>query len=202
LTALNRHVKGPQGPWPDLVHEDVAIVWHRLCVSRDDTLTNPANHIQTPMQALELVRALAAHCPSVAEAAALWGGAGLPAILAHLRRGHDAGLREAAAAALDAVLRLHKAPAVREVLAKGLRIRGLIEAYGARPFVVTVSVGVSVCQGVPLSSAEYVLGLRRWIKRSSRGHEGLRVCGRKNCVRHCASRSRIQRKGIHHMALS
>lgn len=95
--------------------------------------TNPANHIQTSAQALELVRALAAHCPSVAEAAALWGGAGLPAILAHLRRGHDAGLREAAAAALDAVLRLHKAPAVREVLAKGLRIRGLIEAYGARP---------------------------------------------------------------------
>ena len=77
------------------------------------------------------MRALAAHCPSVAEAAALWGGAGLPALLAHLRRGHDAGLREAAAAALDAVLRLHKAPAVREVLAKGLRIRGLIEAFGA-----------------------------------------------------------------------
>jgi hypothetical protein len=84
------------------------------------------------VQALELVRALATHCPSVAEAAALWGAGGLPALLAHLRRGHDAGLREAAAAALDAVLRLHKAPAVREVLARGLRIRGLTEAYGAR----------------------------------------------------------------------
>jgi len=86
----------------------------------------------TAAQALELVRALATHCPSVAEAAALWGAGGLPALLAHLRRGHDAGLREAAAAALDAVLRLHKAPAVREVLARGLRIRGLTEAYGAR----------------------------------------------------------------------
>ncbi len=40
-------------------------------------------------------------------------------------------LREGAAAALDAVLRLHKTAAVKEVLAKGVRIRGLLEQYGA-----------------------------------------------------------------------
>ncbi len=85
-----------------------------------------------PLQALELIRALAAHCPSVAESAALWGPAGLPALSAHLRPGHDTALREAAAAALDAILRLHKTQAVKEVLAKGMRIRGLLDKYGAR----------------------------------------------------------------------
>ncbi len=123
------------------------------------------------------MRALAAHCPSVAEAAALWGASGLPALAAHLRPGQarptlllllqfrqlpcsacvermyaqsgvhaDAllpapvpaaqpqALREAAAAALDAILRLHKTAAVKEVLAKGMRIKGLLEQYGARVF--------------------------------------------------------------------
>ena len=79
------------------------------------------------------MRALAAHCPSVAEAAALWGGSGLPALAGRLRPGQPQALREAAAAALDAILRLHKTAAVKEVLAKGMRIRGLLEQYGARP---------------------------------------------------------------------
>ena len=78
------------------------------------------------------MRALAAHCPSVAEAAALWGASGLPALAAHLRPGQAQVLREAAAAALDAILRLHKTAAVKEVLAKGMRIKGLLEQYGAR----------------------------------------------------------------------
>lgn len=83
------------------------------------------------MQALELIRALAAHCPSVAESAALWGQSGLPALSAHLRPGNDTVLREGAAAALDAILRLHKTQAVKEVLAKGMKIRGLLDKYGA-----------------------------------------------------------------------
>ncbi|BDA48480.1 hypothetical protein COCOBI_12-1590 [Coccomyxa sp. Obi] len=95
--------------------------------------SSPECHIsmETEAMALELVRALAAHCPSVAESAALWGQTGLPALSAHLRPGHDTGLREAAAAALDAILRLHKTQAVKEVLAKGMRIRGLLDKYDA-----------------------------------------------------------------------
>ena len=81
-------------------------------------------------QALELVRALAAHCPSVAESAALWGLPGLLVLSTYLKQGNDAALREAAAAALDAILRLHKIQAVKEVLAKGMRIRGLLDKYG------------------------------------------------------------------------
>ncbi|KAK9917870.1 hypothetical protein WJX75_009092 [Coccomyxa subellipsoidea] len=94
---------------------------------------SPECHVSmdTEARALELIRALAAHCPSVAESAALWGQAGLPALSAHLRPGHDTGLREAAAAALDAILRLHKTQAVKEVLAKGMRIRGLLDKYDA-----------------------------------------------------------------------
>ena len=95
-------------------------------------------------QALELVRALAAHCPSVAESAALWGQTGLPALSAHLRPGHSTGLREAAAAALDAILRLHKTQAVKEVLAKGMRIRGLLDKYGAHHLPSHLLVAVSV----------------------------------------------------------
>ena len=82
------------------------------------------------LQALELVRALAAHCPSVAESAALWGLPGLLVLSTYLKQGNDAALREAAAAALDAILRLHKIQAVKEVLAKGMRIRGLLDKYG------------------------------------------------------------------------
>lgn len=81
-------------------------------------------------QALELVRALAAHCPSVAESAALWGQSGLAVLSAYLKQGNETALREAAAAALDAILRLHKIQAVKEVLAKGMRIRGLLDKYG------------------------------------------------------------------------
>ena len=81
-------------------------------------------------QALELVRALAAHCPSVAESAALWGLPGLLVLSTYLKQGNDVALREAAAAALDAILRLHKIQAVKEVLAKGMRIRGLLDKYG------------------------------------------------------------------------
>lgn len=73
---------------------------------------------------------MAAHCPSVAESAALWGQPGLAVLSTYLRQGNDATLREAAAAALDAILRLHKIQAVKEVLAKGMRIRGLLDKYG------------------------------------------------------------------------
>jgi len=76
------------------------------------------------------VRALAAHCPSVAESAALWGQSGLAVLSAYLKQGNETALREAAAAALDAILRLHKIQAVKEVLAKGMRIRGLLDKYG------------------------------------------------------------------------
>ena len=76
------------------------------------------------------MRALAAHCPSVAESAALWGQSGLAVLSAYLKQGNETALREAAAAALDAILRLHKIQAVKEVLAKGMRIRGLLDKYG------------------------------------------------------------------------
>ena len=89
-----------------------------------------ALHGLCPCKALELVRALAAHCPSVAESAALWGQPGLSVLSAYLRSGNETALREAAAAALDAILRLHKIQAVKEVLAKGMRIRGLLDKYG------------------------------------------------------------------------
>lgn len=68
----------------------------------------------------------------MAESAALWGQSGLAVLSAYLRPGggNETTLREAAAAALDAILRLHKIQAVKEVLAKGMRIRGLLDKYG------------------------------------------------------------------------
>lgn len=118
------------------------------------------------------MRALAAHCPSVAESAALWGQTGLPALSAHLRPGHDTGLREAAAAALDAILRLHKTQAVKEVLAKGMRIRGLLDKYGAHHMLshllVAVSGPPSVSQhGFSFTCSQCCLYCLNWSKRLS-----------------------------------
>ena len=87
------------------------------------------------------MRALAAHCPSVAESAALWGQSGLTVLSAYLKQGNETALREAAAAALDAILRLHKIQAVKEVLAKGMRIRGLLDKYGGAPAVAVLPCG-------------------------------------------------------------
>ena len=66
----------------------------------------------------------------MAESAALWGQSGLAVLSAYLKQDNETALREAAAAALDAILRLHKIQAVKEVLAKGMRIRGLLDKYG------------------------------------------------------------------------
>lgn len=75
----------------------------------------------------------------MAESAALWGQSGLAVLSAYLKQGNETALREAAAAALDAILRLHKIQAVKEVLAKGMRIRGLLDKYGEVPAIAVLN---------------------------------------------------------------